>query len=211
MTEQLELKDLIVLAPCLDIETTVTRLLQRTKAFGIRRVVFDVYRHPQRDAGCLREAIPFLASFRARYWYALVIFDRYGCGQEDRLSREEIERSVEGGLERSGWARRVAAIVLDPELEAWIWGTSPHVARLLGWGDREPSLHEWLLAEDLLEEGAQKPERPKEALEQALRVVGKPRSPAVYGQLADRVTLQRCVDPAFAKFKRTIQSWFGVP
>jgi hypothetical protein len=46
-------KDLVVLAADKNTEFTVRGLLDsRTAALGIRRVVFDVYPHPERDPGC---------------------------------------------------------------------------------------------------------------------------------------------------------------
>jgi hypothetical protein len=54
-----------------------------------------------------------------------------------------------------------------------------------------------------------KPFDPKLAVEQVLRQAGKPRSSAIYEQLARRVSLQRCTDPAFVKFTTVLQKWFG--
>ena len=47
-------------------------------------------------------------------------------------SAKEIEEKNQGDLNRNGWKGRSAVIVIDPELEIWVWSTSPHVPRLFG-------------------------------------------------------------------------------
>jgi hypothetical protein len=63
--------------------------------------------------------------------------------------------------------------------------------------------------EGYTQQGEVKPKRPKEALEQALRLARKSRSSSIFRQLAQRVSVKRCTDPAFLKFKATLQRWFG--
>ena len=77
-----------------------------------------------------------------------------------------------------------------------------------GWKNRHPSLRRWLISQGYLQEGTTKPERPKEALEAALRTVRKPRSASLYRQLAERVSLRRCNDPSFSELKRVLTAWF---
>jgi hypothetical protein len=136
-----------------------------------------------------------------------VIFDREGCGNE-RESREKLEVEVEDRLRQNGWNDRARAVVIDPELESWVWSDSPEVEAALGWRGRSPELRSWLIGSGFLHEGATKPERPKEAVEAALRVVRKPRSSAIYQELAGSVSLRRCSDAAFAKLRLTLQEWF---
>jgi len=158
--------DLICLVADRSIEAAIVGLLSRPKAIGIRRVEYVIRPHPERDPGCYRHAHNFLSAFRKRYAHALVIFDREGCGNEGR-SREELEEEVEGRLAGGGWRDRVRAVVLDPELECWVWSDSPHVDAALGWQGRTPALRSWLVENDFLAEGTTKPTRPKEAMEAA--------------------------------------------
>ena len=53
-----------------------------------------------------------------------------------------------------------------------------------------------------------KPSKPKEAVELALRHVGKPRSSALFKSLAESVGLRRCTDAAFLKLRATLSAWF---
>jgi hypothetical protein len=115
---------------------------------------------------------------------------------------------MEERLEANGWNGRAAAIVIDPELEIWAWANSPHVARVLGWSD--PELRAWLNEKEFLPAGQSKPVKPKDAWNEALRMLKKPRSNALFADLAKRVTLAGCVDPAFGKLKTTLQGWFPV-
>jgi hypothetical protein len=46
-------------------------------------------------------------------------------------------------------------------------------------------------------------------LEAVLRQQGRPRSAAVFQELADRVGLAGCQDPAFVLLRETLVGWFG--
>ncbi len=200
--------DLIILAADKNTEYTLRGILSRPPALNIRELRYDLYVHPENDPGCFWRAQDFLRAFAQRYEHALVILDREGTGQENR-SRLELEREIEDRMASAGWGDRGAAVVIDPELEAWVWSDSPHVAAVLGWWERQPDLATWLVQEGLLVAGELKPKRPKEAVRRALRTVYKPRSSAVYQQLAQKVGFSRCTDPAFAKLKRVLQAWFS--
>lgn len=101
--------------------------------------------------------------------------------------------------------------MIDPELETWVWSESPHVDAALGWSGRSPDLRSWLTERGWLDSGNPKPRRPKEAVEKALWAIRKARSSAIYAQLARKVTVSGCVDPAFSKLKATLQTWFVAP
>ncbi|BCV20947.1 hypothetical protein hamaS1_10160 [Moorella sp. Hama-1] len=140
--------------------------------------------------------------------YALIVFDRMGCGRE-AMNRRDIEKVVENNLVSGGWDNRAAAVVIDPELEVWVWSNSPEVANTLGWPSDMPDLKDWLKTKGYWTDNSIKPSDPKLAFEQVLYQTRKPRSSAIYEQLGRRVSFQRCTDPAFGKFKRTLQRWFG--
>lgn len=199
--------DLVVLLADKDMEVTVSGLLARSQALAIRTISVDIYRHPQRDPGCRLRSADFLRSFSRQYRYALVMFDREGCGGGE-ATRQELESAVEERLRVTGWQDRASAIVIDPELENWVWSDSPEVTRVLGWETATPSLMRWLENEGFAQRGDTKPRQPKEAMERALRYARKPRSASLFFELASRVSVQRCADPAFTKFKLTMQKWF---
>lgn len=208
MSEPAPQKDLVCLVADKNLEQSVSTLLQRHQALGIRRITYDVHVHPEHDPGCLLHSPDFLRPFYRRMSYAVVLFDHEGCGREE-TPRQELESELEECLAQAGWQGRARAIVIDPELEAWFWSDSPHVDAALGWAGRSPDLRTWLQEHGLLEARRPKPRRPKEAVEKALWVVRKARSAAIYRQLAEEVSFTRCNDPAFAKLQRTLRAWFA--
>jgi len=201
-----EMKDLIILAADKCIESSLQGMLPRYQALGIQSIGYEIFIHPHKDPGCFSGSDKFLQSFVKQYRYAIVVFDREGCGKID--SRADLEYQVEMKLAQVGWQDRSAAIVLDPELEAWVWTRSPHVDDALGWREQTPNLRSWLVEEHYLNPGEHKPQRPKEAMEAALRKVKKPRSASIYMQLAKVVSLQGHEEPAFMKLQNTLREWF---
>jgi hypothetical protein len=201
--------DLVVLVADKNMEFAVKGILENHRKLGIhplpeeRRKILQA----QQDAGCFRRCDDLLRPFSKDFNYALVMLDREGSGKET-LSREQMEADIENRLAISGWDDRAVAIVFDPELEMWVWSDSPQVDEVLGWGTRMPSLRTWLIEKAWLQSGEIKPVRPKEALEDVLRQVRRARSSAIYLELAQKVSFQKCTDPAFLKMKRYLQDWF---
>ncbi len=200
--------DLVALVPDKDMEFALSGLLPRHDALGIRPVSCEIIVHWEHDPGCRLHCREMLQAKVRTHAHALVMFDRHGCGG-DATPCDVLEREVEGRLAASGWQGRAGVVVIDPELETWVWSQSPHVARVLGWEGRVPSLADWLRARGYLAPGAVKPRDPKQAMEEALRVVRKPRSSALYRDLAECVSLARCTDRAFLRLKDVLSGWFG--
>jgi len=200
--------DLAILVPDKNMEAAVKGILTRPQALGIDPIDFRVYIHIGRDPGCYRHGHEFLRPMAGSHRHALIMLDRMGCGQ-DAMERRDIENEIENNLVRSGWEDRAAAIVIDPELEAWVWSRSPAVAACLGWASGSSEMRRWLAGKGLWAEHALKPTDPKLAVEQVMYHVRKRRSSAVYEQLGQKISFQRCMDPAFQKFKKTLQKWFG--
>ena len=185
----------------------VESLLSRHERLGIRRIQAQVFPgNPPYDSVAFLRCQDYLRPFLSLANYALVVFDREGCGSAG--SRAEIETEVERRLTQNGWEKRSIAVVIDPELEAWVWSDSPEVDVALGWSERGVSLRAWLAEGGFWQSGHGKPARPKEALDAALRNSNKKRSSSLYVDLATRVSFERCTDPAFLKLKSTLQSWF---
>jgi hypothetical protein len=120
------MKDLVILVADKHKEHSIKGILSRPQALSIRQIHFDIFVHPHHDPGCLNEGHRFLQSALTQSRHALILFDREGCGREN-LTRQQLEQIVENNLFRVGW-QQAAVIVLDPELEIWVWNDSPHVA-----------------------------------------------------------------------------------
>ena len=200
-------RDLVVLVPDLDIRVTVEGLLNRPENMGMRRISSLVTPHPQRDAGCRVDAVERLRNFVRDHRYAIVVFDKHGCGNPEE-SRESVRDAVERSLSRNGWPDRCKAIVIEPELETWIWNGSKHVPQIFGWKGDYTSLRDWLEGLGLWSFEDKKPSDPKEALKAVLRKTRKRLSARLYRSLAETVAVHRCLDPAFNELKATLQRWF---
>jgi hypothetical protein len=198
-------KDLVVLVADADIEHAIRGLMERPRALRIRDgITLDIFKEPNRDPGVLRQAHEFLRNFQANYQYALVIFDREGCGHANKSARQ-LECEVEKRLESAGWRNRCAVVVLDPELESWVFVNSPHVINIIAKGDG--ALYQSTLAQcNRLPNG--KPQHPKEVMEELLRKKLIPRSSSLYLELARQVSLSRCQDTSFQRFRHVLQTWF---
>ena len=212
MTTRVETKkDLVVLVPDLDTENAIRGLLARNESFGIHPLRensdYEFQRATNRDNGCRSAAEALLAPALHRFKRALVVFDREGCGQ-DSEPREAIESDVESRLETSGWEDRCAVVVIDPELEAWVWSLSPLVGQIIGWGNEREPLRKWMLNQGWIRSESVKPERPKEALQAVLRQIPRPWSARLFMNLAKQVSLRGCVDPAFGKLRDVLCRWF---
>lgn len=201
------MRDLVVLVADKNMEHAVKGLLGRPQSLEIHPVTYDLFVHPRRDPGCLNEAHDFLRPMATGYGYALVVFDHEGCGREGEQP-DVLADAVKERLARNGWTERAEVVVLTPELEVWVWSPSPHVEACLGWAGRQPSLRDWLAEKDYWPPESPKPPRPKEAMEAALRQVRKPRSSAIYMELAQRVSLQSHTEPAFLRLTCALQRWF---
>ena len=210
MSGERDPRRLIALVADRDIQETLTELFRRPESLGVRRFGFEITRHPGRDGGCRADAANFLRQHLRTFHHALVVFDRHGCGSN--VSREEIETTVQQDLHRNGWEHRCRAVVIDPELEAWVWSGSRVVSEALGWGHRYNELLSWLTENGLWHEECPKPIDPKQAMGRALE--GAPpatrqrRSARVFGEIAAEVSFAGCQDAAFQKLLSTLREWF---
>lgn len=210
MSERTESKRLVVLVPDADIEQAMRGLLTRTDSLKIAPVDFEVTRHVNRDNGCRSNASSYLRPYLSCCRHALVVFDRDGCGS--RRSRLDIQQAVELDLTRNGWKSRSKVIVIDPEVEVWVWSDSPAVARVLGWGSDFQTLREWLVSRKLWASNHRKPQDPKNAMRKAMEEAGLTkrirRSSTRFHDLATTVDFTDCQDPAFVELARTLRAWF---
>ncbi len=183
-------------------------LTQRRAALGIRSIEFTIMRHLLRDPGCRLQAASTARSYVNDHNYALVLFDKVGSGGEG-AERQCIQDAVEGDLRRNGWGNRSKVIVIEPELETWVWSMSANVGKVLGWNEGTGVLRDWLRQQDLWPDGEAKPPDPKSALKRAMMEKARRRpTMATFRDLARRVGLRACEDPAFREMRETLQGWF---
>jgi len=157
------------------------------------------------DPGLYIRARDLLKVYTGRYRHAVVIVD---ADWEGAPSAQVIGKALEDHLEAAGWPTpKGCAIVIVPELENWLWTDSPHAVKELGW-ESYPELQAALSAQGFWPAGATKPPRPKEAVQWALRQKRKIFSSAIHKQVAGKVSLVRCTDPAMNTLCATLRSWY---
>jgi hypothetical protein len=201
------MSDLVCLVADKNMEAAADGLLSRPQALGIRPIDYTLIVHPRRDPGCFHEAPEFLKMYRATHAHALVLLDRSWDGAPASTG-EKLQELLRVQLQQDGLADWAESIVIDPELEAWIFSDSPWVERCLGWSGQ--GLKAWLVDQKLWPATAAKPPDPKSAVEQVLYQVKKPRSSSIYRELARNVSVERCCDKAFLQFKAILRQWWPV-
>lgn len=162
--------------------------------------------HGQNDPGLFTRANEFLQPYASTHRHAIVIVDAEWDGSP---GGHAISQRLNEHLINAGWSDdRGCAVVIDPELENWVWQDSPHVCSALGFDDSYATLRSTLEAQGFWQASRAKPDRPKEAVEWVLRQAKKGRSSAIYQQLAARVTAQGCSDQAFHTLRNALLRWF---
>ncbi len=203
------LKDLAILTACSNCRYAIAGILTQYTRLGVRNISHEIFVHPYRDPGCFCDPNTILRQVNHQFHKAIVVLDFEGSGGERKYTAQEMEEVIEDSLSRNGWSNRCCAIVIQPELEQWVWSGSPLVARILWPNVADVDLGEWLERMDFGNPNYQKPLRPKEAMEAALRYVNRPRSSAIYKELAERVPFDRCKDRSFIKLRDALKNWFS--
>jgi len=159
------------------------------------------------DPGVYNRAHELLRPYLQSHQRALVALD---CEWEGSPGRNAIIADITGKLIDSGWkAEAVKVIAIEPELENWLWQDNPLVAEALRYRG-QPDLRRWLEQQGFWPAGATKPPRPKETAEWVLRQTRRPRSSAIYEELARRISVKGCTDKAFMELNDTLRAWFPV-
>ena len=198
--------DLVVLAADKPMERVLVRLLRRHESLGIRELTVSPLTHPQRDGGVRTRGAELLALQASRHRHALMVFDHAGSGG-DGMPVVELERRADEQL-ATVWGDRAKCIVIEPELDAWMWGSDAVMRRAVEWTRGEP-IRQFVANRDFELNADDKPADPKEAMEAVLKEVRLPMSAAVYGEIADRISLKRCTDEAFGRLVVRLRKWFG--
>jgi hypothetical protein len=200
------MKDLVLLVADKNAHFALKGALGRPEALGIRPIEFEFRVHPGRDGGTRRTGPEMLALERRRFKHALLVLDFEGCGTE-LPNATALEAQLDGRLS-THWKEAAKSIVIEPELDVWVWGADNAVEVIIEWPAGK-SVREWLCERGFKFEGNDKPTRPKEALEAALRIPGLPRSSALYQSIAEKISLRRCGDEAFIRLRKQLLEWFA--
>lgn len=160
-----------------------------------------------KDPGVWKNAHEILRSKRLTHQRALIILDNAWEGSPNVAA---IERDISHNMIVSGWPlERFEVIVIDPELESWIWQDNCHVEVALG-HERPPSLRFRLQEANLWPGDALKPPDPKKAVDVVNTWYRFGPPSAVFNEIASKVSVRPCTDPGFCKMRAALQRWFPI-
>jgi hypothetical protein len=165
----------------------------------------DLISAPDHDPGLYAKAGGYARGASRSHARLVIALDAEWEGSPGAV---KIATHVGRECQQVGWdPEHVCAVVIDPEIENWVWQDNPNVQAAVG--HQGPKTLRRLLAEDgTWPEDASKPHRPKETLEAVLRRNRVPRSSGLYRKIAGRVTVKGCTDPAFRSLVAAMQRWF---
>jgi hypothetical protein len=199
------MRDLALLVADKNMDFTMRGILSRPASLGIRSLDYEIRPHSGHDGGVRTTGPETLAVFRSQFRYGIVMLDWEGSGA-DCATAVELEQELDLRL-RGNWGDDAKAIVIEPELEAWVWGSDNVLKTVMGW-ERHEGIRHWLSERGYEFDGNGKPERPKEALEQIMERLNRPRSSNLYKEITSTISLAKCVDPAFGRLRARLQAWF---
>jgi len=199
------MKDLILLVADKNTQFALKGALERPDALGIRPINFAFRVHPGRDGGVRKTGPEILALENRLFQHGLLVMDYEGCGEE-QTNATALEARLDKRLQ-AGWKDNAKAIVIEPEVDVWVWGSDNAVQEVIDWPAGQ-GIREWLRNQGFSFDCNNKPIRPKEAMEEAMRKTRSPRSSALYQQIAEKISLRHCKDNAFARLRTQLISWF---
>ena len=201
------MKDLVCVVADRQIAATLEELLLRRRALGIRPVEAEILVHPHHDPGCYARPADLQRGYRQAAEHALIVLDHAWDGVPPG-SGAALEALIDEKLEDAGMADWAVPVVIEPELEAWVFSASPHVPDVLGWKPSRSPLREALEERNLWAAADAKPADPKEAIKYILRRTGKSRSASLFRRLTRRVNTAGCRDRAFLRLNDLLRGWF---
>jgi len=209
------MNDLLFMVADTNMREALAGFLEREAAHRViecREIDFDARRDikvakGQNDPGLFTRANELLRPFGGTYRHAVVVVDEEWDGSPGAA---KIQAQLDEHLANVGWPPPDGlSLVVQPEVDNWLWSDSPHSATALGWRSWD-QLRPALQTNGWLEGDASKPSRPKEAAEWALRngEGNVKRSSSLYRKVAGSVSVRRCTDPAVEVLLSALQRWF---
>lgn len=178
---------------------------------GTARFAFDpnedLFSSATLDPGTYTTGEELLRPFQKTHRRAVVILDAEWDGSP---GAQAIQMNLTKRIIGVGWAADAfKVIVIEPELETWIWQRSQRVATALKFATVTEMVKAVQEARIDWPDGQDKPSRPKEALQAvATRRRGIGFSSAIHKSITSVVSATACQDAAFQELKAALQAWF---
>jgi hypothetical protein len=182
------------------------RLGCRTFDFDFQQDVVVGVRSGNTDGGIHRRAHDLLRRYLPSHHNVIVMLDKNFGGQ---LPAAIVREQILNNLLHNGWsAECFEVVVIDPELEVWLWQRgNAHVARVFRYNG-SVSLEAFLEAEGFWSAAALKPPRPKEAARLLLQRYRGGAPMVVYARIIENISVSGCQDPAFNLLAAALRRWF---
>ena len=160
------------------------------------------------DPGLWKHAHENLAAFRDKYRHAVIVLD---ADFDPYPGADVLHQDITRAMIAADWEEgQFAVVVIQPELEAWLWAANVNVAIAFGHQDFT-ALRNTLEAEGLWTPGEPKPNDLKRARDRAAKLGGKktggPIFKGVFGSISSKA-LNQCVEPGFKTLQEAVQRWF---
>lgn len=190
----------------------------------------DIRIHPAHDPGVWTDPHTVLQAERNNFQYALIILDAAWVGAPPAA---QIVSDIEGLVRtRAYWERpRFEVILIQPELEAWIWQRNPHVAEAFEFSGSDAELWRFLEAQALRLDNdrkkhrfipadplarlppawpqvAPKPENPKGLVEALSHHCRSGPASGIFNEISSTISVRGCQDLAFLRLRDALRRWF---
>jgi len=213
-------RKVVFLVPCNAINMSVTGFFERENMHQeIECDMFDF--EPARDIkkiprgndyGVWKEAHNYLQSLTGLYEKAVVLVDAQFPGSP---GAEAVKADIENNMLSVGWDENDFIVcVFDPELEALMWQEdNALLTEIIKFNAHNEGLNQWLIDNHWVQGGGMLPDKPKEALEDAIKLnrAGKNiRLTVVCKKYAKQAEFADCVHVCFTSLIQQFRQWFPV-
>lgn len=171
--------------------------------FELRPEQDILYVPGQTDGAIHNRAHEFLRPYLSTHDRALVVLDQQFGGERPAA---QVRDDIVERMNRNGWSPNNDVVVIDPELEVWLWQDKPQIARAVGHTGQP--LRAMLRESGEWPAHASKPTHPKDTLQQLIRTNRAGAPMAVYTRIVKAVGVKGCDDAAFHHFRDTLRGWF---
>jgi hypothetical protein len=122
-----------------------------------------------------------------------------------------LQKDITKNMLGTGWKEdSFCVVVIDKELEAWLWAPNVNVAKAFGHGDFD-EMREALAQKNLWDEGAPKPNDLKAARNLAAKLGGRKTGGPIFRGVFEGISRRACdlcQENGFISMRRALQTWF---
>ena len=198
--------DLFAYVPCKHINATLSTLLkEKYNSLGISKIDFKIETHVYKDPGLFNEdSIAYRLQYQKHHPKKfLVILDESWDGSP---KAKKIKIRIKNELLKAKINEEdFHIVVIEPELEQWIWTKKPtHLAKLFN--TNEENIRN--IANIYNYDFTNKPKDPKELFIAMLKYFEIPHSADCFRTLVKNCSFEKCTDANFLDLRTILHNWF---